>query len=46
MEVAGSILTAGEKQYKNTLPIIANRIRIGDPCGFNKERSSKSRLVS
>ena len=38
------ILTAGEQQYRNTLhlyPVLANGIRTGDPCGFNKGRRSK-----
>ena len=44
LEVAGSILTVGEKQYRDSKhldPLMVNGIRTGDPRGFNKGRSSK-----
>ena len=46
LEVAGSILTTGKKQYRNTkhlYPVMANGIRTDDIRGFNKGRSSKFR---
>ena len=45
----GSILTAGEQQYRNSQHlylVMVNGIRTGDPCGFNKGRNSKFRVGS